>query len=163
MSPKRTKARLQQLATDLQTAAPAPEAPAPPAAASARAPQPPNPARGQRGDFQKVTITLPMDMLRDLRLLGLARRAEGAKSTGVSELVREAVHDLLERALHAMDDVRKVKSQLSGAKSNIDKAYEVVEEITGRVRGHLTEIDGLVLARDGGEAPPERPADQLEL
>jgi hypothetical protein len=96
MSPKRTKARLQQLATDLQTATPAPEAPA---AASARAP---NPARGQRGDFQKVTITLPIDMLRDLRLLGLARRAQGAKSTGVSELVREAVHDLLERA-HATE------------------------------------------------------------
>jgi hypothetical protein len=38
-----------------------------------------------------------MDMLRELRLLGLARRAHGAKSTGVSELVREAVHDLLER------------------------------------------------------------------
>jgi hypothetical protein len=99
MSPKRTKARLQQLATDLQTATPAPEAPA---AASARAPRPPNPARGQRGDFQKVTITLPIDMLRDLRLLGLARRAQGAKSTGVSELVREAVHDLLERA-HATE------------------------------------------------------------
>lgn len=98
MSPKRTKARLQQLATDLQTAAPVPEAPAPPAASSARAPRPPNPARGQRGDFQKVTITLPMDMLRDLRLLGLARRAQGAKSTGVSELVREAIHDLLENA-----------------------------------------------------------------
>ena len=98
MSPKSTKARLHQLATDLRTAAPAPEAPAPPAAPSARTPRPPNPARGQRGDFQKVTITLPMDMLRDLRLLGLARRAEGAKSTGVSELVREAIHDLLERA-----------------------------------------------------------------
>jgi hypothetical protein len=41
-------------------------------------------------------------MLRDLRLLGLARRAAGAKSTGVSELVREAVHDLLERA-HATE------------------------------------------------------------
>jgi hypothetical protein len=39
-----------------------------------------------------------MDMLRDLRLLGLARRAQGAKSTGVSELVREAIHDLLENA-----------------------------------------------------------------
>ena len=103
MSPKRTKARLQQLATDLQTAAPAPEAPA--AASSARAPRPPNPARGERGDFQKVTITLPIDMLRDLRLLGLARRAEGAKSTGVSELVREAVHDLLERA-HATEPSR---------------------------------------------------------
>ena len=100
MSPKRTKARLQQLATDLQTAAPAPEAAAPPA--GARAPRLPNPARGERGDFQKVTITLPIDMLRDLRLLGLARRAAGAKSTGVSELVREAVHDLLERA-HATE------------------------------------------------------------
>jgi hypothetical protein len=97
MSPKRTKARLQQLATDLRTAAPAPEAPAPPAAPSARTPRSPNPARGQRGDFQKVTITLPMDMLRDLHLLGLARRAQGAKSTGVSELIREAIHDLLER------------------------------------------------------------------
>jgi hypothetical protein len=43
-----------------------------------------------------------MDMLRDLRLLGLARRADGAKSTGVSELVREAIYDLLERA-HATE------------------------------------------------------------
>ena len=102
MSPKRTKARLQQLATDLRTAAHAPEAPAPPAAPSARPLQSPNPARGQRGDFHKVTITLPLDTLRELRLLGLARRAQGAKSTGVSELIREAVHDLLERA-HATE------------------------------------------------------------
>jgi hypothetical protein len=98
MSPKSTKARLHQLATDLRTAAPAPETPAPPGAPSARPLQSPNPARGQRGDFQKVTITLPLDTLRDLRLLGLARRGQGAKSTGVSELVREAIHDLLERA-----------------------------------------------------------------
>ena len=102
MSPKRTKARLQQLATDLRTAAPVPEAPPPPAAPSARTPRTPNPARGLRGDFQKVTITLPLDTLRELRLLGLARLAEGAKSTGVSELVREAIHDLLERA-HATE------------------------------------------------------------
>ena len=37
-------------------------------------------------------------MLRDLRLLGLARRAQGAKSTGISELIRDAIHALLERA-----------------------------------------------------------------
>ena len=98
MSPKSTKARLHQLATDLRTAAPAPAPPPPTAAPSAHPLQSPNPARGQRGDFQKVTITLPLDTLRELRLLGLARRAEGAKSTGVSELVREAIHDLLERA-----------------------------------------------------------------
>ncbi len=92
------KARLQTLAADLRSAA-APPAP-PPAAPGAAAPTSrlPNPARGLRGDFQKITITLPMDMLRDLRLLGLARREGGAKSTGVSELVREAIADLLERA-----------------------------------------------------------------
>jgi hypothetical protein len=96
---------LHQLATDLRTAAPPPEAPAPPAAPSPRPLQAPNPARGQRGDFHKVTITLPLDTLRDLRLLGLARRAQGATSTGVSELIREAVHDLLERA-HATESPR---------------------------------------------------------
>lgn len=90
-----TKARLHTLAADLRTAAPAPAAP-PPAPAETR--REPNPARGQRGDFQKVTITLPLDMLRELRLLGLARREQGAKSTGISELVREAIQDLLERA-----------------------------------------------------------------
>mgnify|MGYP001384170768 CR=1 FL=1 len=96
MSPKSTKARLHQLATDLRTAIPVPETPTPPAAPSGPPQQLPNPARGQRGDFQKVTITLPIAMLRDLRLLGLARRGQGAKSTGISELVREAIHDFLE-------------------------------------------------------------------
>jgi len=39
-----------------------------------------------------------LDMLRELRLLGLARRGQGAKSTGVSELIREAIQGLLEQA-----------------------------------------------------------------
>ena len=100
------KARLQTLAADLRSAAAPTE---PPAAAPIVPPPPPrspNPARGLRGDFHKITITLPMDMLRDLRLLGLARRADGAKSTGVSELVREAIDDLLERA-HATEPPRR--------------------------------------------------------
>jgi len=91
-----TKARLHQLAADLRAAPPAAAASVP-AAASPGTPRQPNPARGQRGDFHKVTITLPLDTLRELRLLGLARRVQGATSTGVSELVREAIHDLLER------------------------------------------------------------------
>ena len=45
-----------------------------------------------------------------------------------------------------MDDVRKVKSQLTGAKTGIDRAYEIVEEMAARVRGHLAEVDALVLA-----------------
>ena len=62
-----------------------------------------------------------------------------------------AVHDVVERALHAMDDVRKVKSQLTGAKTGIDRAYEVVEEMAARVRGRLAEVDALVLAGLVGE------------
>ncbi len=89
-----TKARLHTLAADLRTAAPVPATPSPAAPGATR--QDANPARGQRGDFHKVTITLPLDMLRELRLLGLARRGQGAKSTGISELVREAIQDFLE-------------------------------------------------------------------
>ncbi len=65
--------------------------------AKAAAAPPPNPERGQRGEFLKVTITLPAEMLLELRRLGLQRRAAGQKNTGVSELVREAVAILLER------------------------------------------------------------------
>ena len=77
-----------------------------------------------------------------------------------------AVHDVVERALHAMDDVRKVKSQLTGAKTGIDRAYEVVEEMAARVRAHLAEVDALVLAASPGDAPEltaqrDRPARAL--
>ena len=71
-----------------------------------------------------------------------------------------AIHDLVERALAAMEDVRRVKSRLSGARTNIDQAYEVVEQMTVRVRGHLTEVDTLVR---GEEEPPPEPDDQMEL
>ena len=67
-----------------------------------------------------------------------------------------AVHDVVERALHAMDDVRKVKSQLTGAKTGIDRAYEVVEEMAARVRAHLHEVDALVLAASPTDAGPPR-------
>jgi DNA repair ATPase RecN len=78
-----------------------------------------------------------------------------------SELDAAAIHDLVERALAAMDDVRRVKSRLSGARTNIDQAYEVVEQMSVRVRGHLTEVDMLVR---GEEEPPPTPADdQMEL
>jgi hypothetical protein len=78
-----------------------------------------------------------------------------------TEVDAAAVHDLVERALAAMEDVRRVKSQLSGAKTNIDRAYEVVEQMATRVRGHLAEVDLLVL---GDQQPAPDPADdQMEL
>jgi hypothetical protein len=78
-----------------------------------------------------------------------------------SEVDAAAIHDLVERALAAMDDVRRVKSRLSGARTNIDQAYEVVEQMAARVRGHLAEVD--LLVRGEEEPPPEPGEDQMEL
>jgi DNA repair ATPase RecN len=66
-----------------------------------------------------------------------------------------AVRDSVDRAIHALAEVRKVKNQLTGAKTGIDNAYELVETMTARVRGQLEEIDALARAGDT--------AGQLEL
>ena len=64
-----------------------------------------------------------------------------------------AIRDTIERALGAMEDVRKVKSQLTGAKTSIDNARQILEAMADRVREHLSDIDGLVAAAgDGGDA-----------
>ncbi|MBA2636746.1 MAG: hypothetical protein H0U79_00730 [Solirubrobacterales bacterium] len=67
-----------------------------------------------------------------------------------------AVRDTAERAVNAMEDVRRVKQQLTGAKTQIDKAAEIVEAMAGRVRGHLDEIRVLLEApgAPGAAAPP---------
>jgi hypothetical protein len=70
---------------------------------------------------------------------------------GEDEIDASAVRDTVERAVGAMEDVRRVKQQLTGAKTQIDKATEIVESMAGRVRGHLAEIDEL-LAPVAGDA-----------
>ena len=77
-----------------------------------------------------------------------------ASATG-GEVDSEAVHTQVERALAEMVEVRKVKSQLTGAKTSIDNAYGIVETIAARVRSHLEEIDSLVVpaAREVAQAP----------
>ena len=47
-----------------------------------------------------------------------------------------------------MDDVRKIKLQLTGATNGIDKARDILEHMTGRVRDHLEEIDRIASAAD---------------
>jgi hypothetical protein len=76
-----------------------------------------------------------------------------------------AVRDVVERALAGMEDVRKVKSSLTGAKTQIDRAAGIVDVISERVREHLRQIDELVLAASGeGGEPATVPApEQSEL
>jgi hypothetical protein len=88
-----------------------------------------------------------------------------------------ALRASVERAVAALGEERKVKNQLTGAKTGIDKAYELVEAMAAQVRAHLDEIDALVRAGcddrvDGEPAarpaqpptpPVPPPADQLAL
>ncbi len=75
-----------------------------------------------------------------------------------------AVRDVVERALAGMEDVRRVKSSLTGAKTQINRATEIIDVMADRVREHLRQIDELVLAAEGDQAaasPPE--PEQSEL
>jgi hypothetical protein len=119
------------------------------------------PLREYNGDKLVVALdpdsgTLPLELgYRLARARVLMKRSDG---DGIDA---GAVRDTVERALAALSDERKVKQQLTGAKTGIDKAYGLVEAMGLRVRGLLAEIDALV--RPDGEEPA-RPVDpQLEL
>jgi len=69
-----------------------------------------------------------------------------------------AIADTVERALGAFDDVRRVRQQLTGAKTQIDKASEIVGTMSDRVRAHLEEVATLVRESGGIEAIGESAA-----
>jgi hypothetical protein len=58
----------------------------------------------------------------------------------------------VENALTAMEDVRKIKSQLTGATNGIDEARRVLESMAARVRDHLAQIEAVVAAGDSPES-----------
>ena len=90
----------------------------------------------------------------------LARARVLMKRSDADGIDAGSVHDAAERALAALAEERKVKQQLTAAKTNIDKAYDGVDGMTARVRGLLEEIDALV--RPAGDVEPVAD-DQLEL
>jgi hypothetical protein len=120
------------------------------------------PLREYNGD--KLVVALDPDAGTLALELGyrLARARVLMKRSDAEGIDAAALRSTVERALAALTEERRVKQQLTGAKSGIDRAYELVESMAGRVRGHLDEIDALV--RSPGEAAAE-PADddQMEL
>jgi hypothetical protein len=66
-----------------------------------------------------------------------------------------ALRTEVERALASMDDVRRIKSQLTAASGGIDSARKILDEMADRVRGHLAHIDELVVAGTGDDSPPQ--------
>jgi predicted nucleic acid-binding Zn-ribbon protein len=59
-----------------------------------------------------------------------------------------AIRATIERALGAMDDVRKIKSSLTGAHKNIEAASDVLDAVSEKVRAYLSEIEELASAGD---------------
>ena len=59
-----------------------------------------------------------------------------------------AVTDTVDRTLMALEDVRRVRQQLTAAKTSIDTASEIVGKMSDTVRAHLTEIAALVRAAE---------------
>jgi hypothetical protein len=109
----------------------------------------------------------------------LARARVLMKRSDADGIDAGALRASVERAVAALGEERKVKNQLTGVKTGIDKAYELVEAMAAQVRAQLEEIDALVRAGcdDGVDGAPvarpprppapaaaaSPPADQLAL
>jgi hypothetical protein len=68
----------------------------------------------------------------------------------------DAVRYTVERALNAMETVRAIKNQLTGAKTSIDRSRDLIDTMADQVREHLRNIDRLVL--EGGDVEDESEA-----
>jgi len=71
----------------------------------------------------------------------MARGETGAVDAG-------ALQTEVERALMALEDVRRIKAQLTTATGGIEQARHILDAMAARVREHLDRIDGMVA--DGG-------------
>jgi hypothetical protein len=76
----------------------------------------------------------------------LARARVVMAKGGADGLDALALRAEVERATVAMEDVRRIKSQLTGAAGQIDEAYKTVGAMADRVRAHLAQIDAMVAA-----------------
>jgi hypothetical protein len=84
---------------------------------------------------------LPLELAYRLaRARVLMRRSDG------DEVDAAAVHEVVQRALAAMDEVRRIKSQLTGAETSIGKARDILEAMAGQVRAHLADVEALIQA-----------------
>ncbi len=64
-----------------------------------------------------------------------------------------AIREAIERATGAMGDVLRIKQQLTGAKTSIDKGTDILDALATAVRAQLTQVE-LLLAAAGEETAP---------
>ena len=84
----------------------------------------------------------------------VARMRVTAAREGSDEIDAAAVRATVARAVTAMDDVRKIKGQLTQAQNGIGGAKELLDAVEARVRAELDQIDAaLAAANDQAELP----------
>jgi Uncharacterized protein conserved in bacteria (DUF2130) len=76
----------------------------------------------------------------------LARARVVMAKGGADGLDAGALRAEVERAMVAMEDVRRIKSQLTSAANQIEDVRTIVDGMAERVRGHLAQIDAMVAA-----------------
>jgi hypothetical protein len=105
------------------------------------------PLREVNGD--KLIVTYDPDDGSRLSLevgYALARARVLMARGGDDELDAGALRDAIERALTAMEDVRRIKLNLTGATKNIDDARDVLDAMTARVRELLDDMNAALAA-----------------
>jgi hypothetical protein len=103
------------------------------------------PLREVNGDKLFVTYDPEDDAPLALEVAyGLARARVLMRRGEAAGLDTDALRAEVERTQQAMEDVRRVKSQLTGATSAIDQARAILDAMASGVRAHLNQIDALL-------------------
>ena len=109
------------------------------------------PLREFNGDKMFVVYDAGEDARLALEVAYALARARVLMSRGEAESIDPvAVRCEVERALGAMEDVRRIKTQLTNASGGIEAARAILDAMAAGVRGHLTEIEALLAAADAG-------------
>jgi hypothetical protein len=103
-----------------------------------------HPLREINGDKLFVVYD-PEDSTIGLELAYRLARARALMSRGEADgLDATALRAEVEKALGTMEEVRRIKQQLTHAANGIESAREIVESLDRRVRAHLAQIDALL-------------------
>lgn len=112
------------------------------------------PLREFNGDKMFVVYDAQDDARLALEVAYGLARARVLMSRGADDSIDPAaVRAEVERAVGAMEDVRRIKTQLTNASGGIDAARQILDAMAAGVRGHLTAIEQL-LARAGTGGSP---------
>ena len=112
------------------------------------------PLREFNGDKMFVVYDAGEDARLALEVAYALARARVLMNRGEEDAVDGgAVRAEVERALAAMEDVRRIKTQLTNASGGIDSARQILDSMAAGVRERLGAIEQLLAAAGAGAAP----------